>query len=88
MASSNQHKCKHNPNSFCYICGCYTLVRQRPNITNFVKLAFNCILNLVTKTNIELYILCAIFMKKVFEIGQKEKERIYLLESPWFGENH
>ena len=40
MASSNRHKCKHNPNSFCYICGCYTLVRQRRNITNFVKLAY------------------------------------------------
>ena len=40
MASLNRHKCEHNPNSFCYICGCYTLVRQRRNITNFVKLAY------------------------------------------------
>ena len=46
MASSNQHKCKHNPSSFCYICGCYTLVRQRRNITNFVKIAYKFYFNI------------------------------------------
>ena len=30
----------HNPNSFYYICGCYTLIRPRQNITNFVKLSY------------------------------------------------
>ena len=104
MASSNLHKCKNNPNSFSYICGCTrptktstTLVQQSQNI-NFVKQAYkSCIsiFNLVTKSGLHilcailvmlhklcaifvmLHILCAIFVKRVFLIGQKEKERIY-----------
>ena len=40
MASSSRHKCVNSPNSFCYICGCYTLLRQRRNITSFVMLAY------------------------------------------------
>ncbi|KAI6655348.1 hypothetical protein LOD99_2183 [Oopsacas minuta] len=40
MASSSRHKCKNNPDSFCYICGVYTLSRQRRNITSFVKRAY------------------------------------------------
>ena len=38
MAWSNRHRCIHNPNSFCYICGCYTLVRKRKNIKDLIKL--------------------------------------------------
>ena len=45
MACSNQHKSKHNFNSFCYNCHCYLLVRQRRNITNFVKLAYKLYFN-------------------------------------------
>ena len=40
MASSSRHKCVNSPDSFCYICGCYTLLRQRRNITSFVKRAY------------------------------------------------
>ena len=40
MASSSRYKCVNTPDSFCYICGCYTLVRQRRNITSFVRDAY------------------------------------------------
>ena len=40
MASSRRHECKNKPDSFCYVCGCYILLRQRPNITSFVKRAY------------------------------------------------
>lgn len=40
MATSSRHKCVNSPDSFCYICGCYTLVRQRRNITSFVRRAY------------------------------------------------
>lgn len=29
--------CRNRPDVFCYICGQYTLVKQRRNITDFVK---------------------------------------------------
>lgn len=40
MASSSRRGCKNKPDSFCYICGSYTLLRQRRNITLFVKRAY------------------------------------------------
>ena len=40
MASSRRRKWKNKPDSFCYVCGCYTLLRQRRNITSFVKRAY------------------------------------------------
>ena len=41
MASSSRtRKCKNKADSFCYICGIYTLTRQRRNISLFVKRAY------------------------------------------------
>lgn len=40
MASSCRWKCLNNPDSFCYVCGCYTLLHQRRNITSFVRRAY------------------------------------------------
>ena len=41
MASSSRtRKCKNKGDSFCYICGIYTLTRQRQNISLFVKRAY------------------------------------------------
>ena len=37
MASSRRRKWKNKPDSFCYVCECCTLLRQRRNITSFVK---------------------------------------------------
>ena len=37
MASSHRRECKNKPDSFCYVCGCYTPPHQRCNITLFVK---------------------------------------------------
>ena len=39
MASSRRRERKNKPDFFCYVCGCYTLLRQRRNITSFVKRA-------------------------------------------------
>ncbi|XP_061480792.1 uncharacterized protein LOC133383677 [Rhineura floridana] len=38
--SSSRRGCLNNPNAFCYICGEYTLQKQRKNITDFVKQAY------------------------------------------------
>ena len=40
MASSRRCECKNKPDSFCYVCGCYTLLRQRRNSTWFMKRAY------------------------------------------------
>lgn len=40
MASSRRSRCLNSPDSFCYVCGCYALVRQRRNISSFVKRAY------------------------------------------------
>ena len=42
MVSSRRCECKYEykPDSFCYICGCYTLLLQRLNITPCVKRAY------------------------------------------------
>ena len=37
MTFSHRRECKNKPDSFCYVCGCYTLPHQRRNITLFVK---------------------------------------------------
>ena len=37
MTFSHRRECKNKPDSFCYVCGCYTPPHQRRNITLFVK---------------------------------------------------
>ena len=39
-SSSRSRKCKNKADAFCYICGIYTLPRQRRNISLFVKRAY------------------------------------------------
>lgn len=39
MSSSRRH-CLNHPDAFCYICGIYTMQKQRRNITDFVKQAY------------------------------------------------
>ena len=38
--TSLRRKCINNPDSFCYICGCFTIPRQRKNISKFVRQAY------------------------------------------------
>ena len=38
--SSSRRKCKLDPNIFCYICGSFTVSKQRQGITDFVKKAY------------------------------------------------
>ena len=40
MASRMRYHYRNKPDAFCYICGCYTLNRQRRNISLFVKRAY------------------------------------------------
>ena len=37
---SSRRKCRLNPNVFCYICGSFTVSKQRQGITDFVKKAY------------------------------------------------
>ena len=38
--SSSRRKCKLDPNVFCYMCGSFTVSKQRQRITDFVKKAY------------------------------------------------
>lgn len=38
--SSSRRSCLNSPNVFCYICGEYTVAKQRKNITDFVRQAY------------------------------------------------
>ena len=38
--SSSRRKCKLDLNVFCYICGSFTVSKQRQGITDFVKKAY------------------------------------------------
>ena len=38
--AARRRECKSKPDSFCYVCGCYTLLCQRSNVTSFVKRAY------------------------------------------------
>lgn len=38
--ATRRHQCANKPDAFCYICGCFTLIRQRRNITSFVRRAY------------------------------------------------
>ena len=57
---TRKRQCENKPDAFCYICGCFTLIRQRRNITSFVRLIIKRILDLllVTKTRNGPHILC------------------------------
>ena len=37
---SSRRKCKLDPNVFCYICGSFTVSKQRQGNTDFVKKAY------------------------------------------------
>lgn len=39
--ASNRRKCKLSPDIFCYICGCFTTLKQRTNISKFVEKAYH-----------------------------------------------
>lgn len=39
-STMSTRKCVNNPNVFCYICGKYTVLKQRTDITTFVKNAY------------------------------------------------
>ena len=38
--ATRRRQCENRPDAFCYICGCFTLIRQRRNITTFVRRAY------------------------------------------------
>ena len=38
--ATRRRQCENKPDAFCYICGCFTLIRQRRNITSFVRRAY------------------------------------------------
>ena len=40
IISVGRIRCKLHPDIFCYICGCFTVPKQRQNITDFVKKAY------------------------------------------------
>ena len=39
--ASVRRKCLNYPDEFCYICGRYILIKQRENITEFIKKAYH-----------------------------------------------
>ena len=87
MASSRRRECKIKPDSFCNVSGCYTLFRQRRNITSFVKLAYKAYFQIfLGNREWSFHIVCQ-NREEMLCGWTKEKERNCLLELPWFGEN-
>ena len=69
---------ENKPDVFCYICGCFTLIRQRHNITSFVRRTCSW------QTRQEMGpIYCVITTRKRWVTGQKANLRVYLTEFPW-----
>ena len=87
--SGRTRKCKNKPDLFCYICGIYTLTRQRRYISLFVKHAYKAYFQvpLGDQKKNGLPTRCAITVKKYFGTGQMESERAYLLVYVWCGVN-
>ena len=78
MASSRRYECKNKPDSFCYVCGCYTLLLQRRNITSFVKRAYKAYFQLfllVKKTRNGHLILCIITVRKALRLDKRETKK-------------
>ena len=40
IMATRRHQCGNDPGAFCYICGYFTLIRQRRNISPFVKRSY------------------------------------------------
>ena len=38
--ATRRRQCENKPDAFCYICGCFTHILQRSNITSFVRRAY------------------------------------------------
>ena len=38
--SAGRRRCQLHPDVFCYICGCFTVPKQKQNITDLVKKAY------------------------------------------------
>ena len=89
MTFSHRHECKNKPDSFCYVCGCYTLPHQRRNITLFVKHTYKAYFQILLGDQDKKWsshIVCH-NCEECFAVGHKENERDCLLEFPWFGGN-
>ena len=79
MAFSRRCECKNKPASFCYVCGWYTLLLQRHNITSFVKRAYKAYFQLfflVKKTRNGHLISCIITVRKASRLDKRETKKL------------
>ena len=74
MASSCKHECKNKHDSFCHVCGCYTLPHQKRNITLFVKHTYKAYFQIPLGNQDKKChpISCVISVKKFFAIGKRK----------------
>ena len=89
MASSRRCECKNKPDSFCYVCGCYTLLFQRRNITSFVKRAYKAYFQIPLGGKDKKWSSHIVYhnCEESFAIGQKGNKRDCHQEFLWFGGN-
>ena len=68
-----RHQYVNNSSAFCYNCRYFTLIRQRHNITSFIKRAYkeNFGLTLCDQDKRETLMLCVITAKKNCVTGRK-----------------
>ena len=74
IMSTRKQQCVNNFGVFCYICGYFTLIRQRYNIKSFVKRAYKAYFGLTLDDQ-------DITAKKSCVTGRKGKVMAYLSES-------
>lgn len=86
--ATSRRKCLNIPDSFCYICGSFTIPSQRANINAFVKQAYFAFfkVNSVIKTSYGPLTKCASSVSRVYGCGQKEREKL-AFGIPWFRES-
>ena len=81
--ATRRRQCENRPDAFCYICGCFTLIRQRRNITSFVRRAYKAYFELALEDQDKkwAHIFCFFTSIKCCVTGQKGNVRVYLSES-------
>ena len=87
---TSHRKFLNNPNSFYYICGSFTILSQRANISALVKQAYFAYFKLNFGDQDKPYgplSKCTSHVSKVYRCGRKEHVKSSHLVYSWFGES-
>lgn len=81
--------CANSPDSFCYICGTYTVKKQQRNISDFVKKVYFAYFGIKLGDQEKSWAphkVCSVCLKN-WDNGSKVRRNHFVSLYPWFGEN-